>query len=326
MCRFDWRVLISATTLWCGAVAAAAPWHSLGRAVAPGEIASWDIDVRPDGTGLPPGQGSVAEGQKIYDAQCASCHGTFGESTDFIALTGGIGSLATLTPQRTVGSKLNYATTLWDYINRAMPFNNSKTLTANEVYAVTAYVLNLNEIVPANAVLNAQTLPKVPMPNRDGFTLKHGFMQVTGKPDVKNTMCMKNCPSPNAITSELPPGFTAQMYGDIRLHFRQLAVMNHATLPSLPAAPSAGHDALELARTHGCLACHGVDRAIVGPGFAEVAKRYAQDATAGTTLASKIKQGGSGVWGSVAMPPQSQIADGDIRTILGWILASAASE
>jgi S-disulfanyl-L-cysteine oxidoreductase SoxD len=322
MCKFSAWLLSVGALMWSG-VAVAAPWHALGRAVTPAEMVSWDIDVRPDGTGLPPGRGSVADGQGIYDAQCASCHGTFGESTDFIALTGGIGSLATDTPQRTVGSKLNYATTLWDYINRAMPFNNSKTLTVNEVYAVTAYVLNLNEIVPAEAVLDEQTLPQVRMPNREGFTTAHGMQQVAGKPDVVNRPCMQACATTAAISSELPAGFTAQMYGDLRPHFRQFVVTNQVA--PLPLAPTAT-GALDIARSHGCLACHGTDHAIVGPAFEDVGKRYAQDPTAAKTLALKIKQGGSGIWGSAVMPPQAQVPDGELSVLVTWLLARARNK
>ena len=125
--------------------------------------------MRPDGTGLPPGRGSVAEGQAIYDAKCASCHGTFGESTDYLPLAGGVGSLGSDQPMRTTGSKLNFATTLFDYIRRAMPFNAPKSLTDDEVYALTAYVLNLNDVLPADAVLDRERLVAVKMPNRDGF-------------------------------------------------------------------------------------------------------------------------------------------------------------
>ena len=122
----------------------AAPKYGFGQAPTAEQVAAWDIDVRPDGKGLPPGRGTVAEGQEIYDVKCASCHGTFGESTDYMAIAGGVGSLKTDQPMRTTGSKLAHATTLWDYINRAMPFTNPKTLTPDEVYALTAYVLHLS--------------------------------------------------------------------------------------------------------------------------------------------------------------------------------------
>ena len=146
------------------------PRFGFGSPATPLQIAAWDIDVRPDGTGLPPGKGTVTQGQQVYDEKCASCHGTFGESNDYMQIAGGVGSLGTDQPLRTTGSKLNHATTLWDYINRAMPFGNPKTLTADEVYALTAYVLHLNDILPADASLDRASIVDVKLPNRDGFT------------------------------------------------------------------------------------------------------------------------------------------------------------
>ena len=151
------------------AAAPAKARYGFGKPASAQEIAGWDIDVRPDGKGLPPGRGSVEQGQAIYDQKCASCHGTFGESNDYMALAGGVGTLGSDQPIRTTGSKLNHATTLWDYINRAMPFDKPGMLTASEVYATAAFVLNLNGIIPDDAVMNASSLPKVRMPNRDGF-------------------------------------------------------------------------------------------------------------------------------------------------------------
>src|SRR5262249_19020915 len=156
-----------------------------GKAASAAEIAGWDIDVRPDGAGLPRGKGTVAQGQEIYDAKCASCHGTFGESNDYLPLAGGVGSLTTSQPVRTTGSKLNHATALFDYIRRAMPSGNPQTLAPDEVYALTAYVLHLNDILPADAALDQDSLPKLKLPNRDGFTTSHGFMQRDGKPDTR---------------------------------------------------------------------------------------------------------------------------------------------
>ena len=153
-------------------------------------MAAWDIDVRPDGHGLKAGKGTVAQGQKIYDAQCASCHGTFGESNRYMPIAGGVrkGDLAAGRASmllqsdglRTLGTKLNYATTLWDYIFRAMPWTNPQSLSVDETYAVTAYVLHLNEIVPADYELNEKTLLSVKMPNRNGLTTAHGLGTVQG--------------------------------------------------------------------------------------------------------------------------------------------------
>jgi len=124
--------------------------------------------VSPDGSGLPAGQGSVSEGRILYKAKCASCHGDDGKQPGN-QIAGGIGSIATARPIRTVGSYWPYATTLYDYIARAMPYNEQKSLSANEVYAITAYVLNLNEIIDDEASLSRETLPGLEMPNRAGF-------------------------------------------------------------------------------------------------------------------------------------------------------------
>jgi cytochrome c len=141
----------------------------LGKAASLEEIRGWDIDARADGAGLPPGAGSVAQGRKIYEAQCASCHGANGQKGIAPALAGGQGTLTGKAPVKTVGSFWPYAPTLYDYINRAMPFDKPQSLTADQVYAVTAYTLHMNGIVGPETVLDARTLPKVAMPNRGGF-------------------------------------------------------------------------------------------------------------------------------------------------------------
>jgi mono/diheme cytochrome c family protein len=142
---------------------------NLGATPTPAMIAAMDISIPPSGAGLPAGSGSVAQGQKVYEAKCQTCHGAKGEGKPADPLVGGIGSLASGKPMRTVGSYWPYATTLFDYVRRAMPTNAPQTLTNDEVYAASAYVLFLNGIVPEAAVMNAQTLPQVKMPNRDGF-------------------------------------------------------------------------------------------------------------------------------------------------------------
>jgi cytochrome c len=142
-----------------------------GQPATADEIAGWDIDVKPDGTGLPPGSGSVKQGEELFARLGAKCHGAKGEGTDAAPpLVGGQGTLATDQPVKTVGSFWPYATTLYDYIHRAMPADKPQSLTPDEVYALTAYILYLNGIVDENAVMDAQSLPKVVMPNHAGFT------------------------------------------------------------------------------------------------------------------------------------------------------------
>ena len=158
----------------CAAIFAAVPASAqapqFGQPIAPTDIAPWDISIGPDGAGLPPGKGTVAQGEAVYAAKCQTCHGEKGTGGLNDALVGGFGSLAPgKEPVKTVGSYWPYATTLFDYIRRAMPFQESKSLTDDEVYAVSAYILNLNRIIETKDVLDAQALLKVRMPNRDGF-------------------------------------------------------------------------------------------------------------------------------------------------------------
>ena len=152
------------------APAALAQTPQLGQPIAPADIAPWDISIAPDGAGLPPGRGTATQGEAIYAAKCQACHGEKGAGKPNDTLVGGMGSLAPdKVPLKTVGSFWPYATTLFDYVRRAMPFQESQSLTSDELYAVSAYILNLNGIVGANDVLDAQSLPKVRMPNQDGF-------------------------------------------------------------------------------------------------------------------------------------------------------------
>ena len=142
---------------------------NLGRTPTPQEIRAADISIPPSGAGLPAGSGDAKAGAQVYASKCLACHGEKGAGKPADALVGGIGSLATPKPLRTVGSYWPYATTVWDYVNRAMPFNQPGTLRPDEVYAVSAYVLFLNDIVAEKQVLDARSLPLVKMPNRDGF-------------------------------------------------------------------------------------------------------------------------------------------------------------
>jgi cytochrome c len=168
MFSFERLVLVAALLVAPMAVAAEAP--KLGEPATPADLAAWDISIAPDGIGLPAGRGTSAEGQAIFAGKCQACHGEKGAGKPNDVLVGGIGSLAPgQTPVKTVGSYWPYATTLFDYIRRAMSYNEPKSLTADETYAVSAYILALNGIIAATDVLDAQSLPNVKMPNRDGF-------------------------------------------------------------------------------------------------------------------------------------------------------------
>ena len=145
--------------------------YGIGKTATADEIAGWDIDIRPDGKGLPAGSGSVEDGEMMYEEKCASCHGSFGEGVGrYPVLSGGEGTLTEDRPDKTVGSYWPYATTVFDYVRRAMPLQSPGILSNDEVYAVTAYILHINGIVDEEASMNATTLPAVKMPNREGFT------------------------------------------------------------------------------------------------------------------------------------------------------------
>jgi cytochrome c len=170
-------------------------YFGYGRAPNQAETAGWSIAVRPDGQGLPPGKGSVSQGADVYMDQCAACHGTFGEGeTRYPKLAGG--SLKGERPDPTVGNYWPFATTLWDYINRAMPFSAPHQLSADQVYAITAYVLNLNNIVGADFVADRESLPKVKMPNLDGFVWNDP------RPDTHESDCMTACIDPKSVRIE----------------------------------------------------------------------------------------------------------------------------
>ena len=158
------------TTMAVGSLPAYAG-PNLGETAAPEKIAAMDISVTPDGENLPPGSGTTTEGEAVYQSNCLRCHGPEGGGGENLAdpLVGGIGSLTTESPVKTVGSFWPYATTLFDYIRRAMPLDVPMSLTDDQVYAVSAYILQLNGIVEPDAVMNAESLPAVVMPNRDGF-------------------------------------------------------------------------------------------------------------------------------------------------------------
>ena len=146
---------------------------NLGRVATPAEVAGWDVSIPPDGTGLPPGRGTSAQGASVFEQKCKNCHGEKGAGQPNDRLVGGHGTLASKTPVRTIGSYWPYATTVFDYVRRAMPYTQSHSLSDDEVYAVTAYLLYLNGIIAEADVMDAQSLPKVKMPNRDNFILAY---------------------------------------------------------------------------------------------------------------------------------------------------------
>jgi cytochrome c len=164
------RQLTAASALFFLSAAALAETPDLGHPAMPEEIALWDISIGPDGAGLPPGNGSPQQGEAVYVEKCLPCHGEKGAGKPNDQLVGGLGTLTgDQTPAKTVGSFWPYATTLFEYVRRAMPFNAPRSLSNDEVYAVCAYILQLNGIIGESTVMNAQTLAKVQMPNRDGF-------------------------------------------------------------------------------------------------------------------------------------------------------------
>jgi S-disulfanyl-L-cysteine oxidoreductase SoxD len=322
----------------------------IGRPATPAEVAAWDIDVRPDFKGLPAGRGSVAQGQVIWEAQCASCHGVFGESNEvFTPLVGGTtpddvrtGRVARLNdpafPGRTTFMKLATVSTLWDYIRRAMPWNAPKTLKTDEVYAVTAYMLNLADIVPEGFVLSDQTIAQVQqrLPNRAGMSTAHAMWPgelpgSTTRPDVRATACMKNCVAASPQVASRLPDFARDAHGNLADQNRlvgaqrgaQTAAMATVAIAATPNEPAAG---LALAQQHNCLACHGVDGKGVGPSLREVASKYASRADRVTYLSQRIAAGGGGVWGAMAMPAQT-LPGKDLQLIAQWLaeLAPAAT-
>ncbi len=173
--------------------AAQAGKYGIGATATPEEVAGWDIDIRPDGKGLPEGRGTVEAGEAEYEALCATCHGLFGEGEGrWPVLAGGQDTLTEDRPTKTVGSYWPYASTLYDYIRRAMPFTAPRSLSDQQVYDITAYVLYLNEIIDEDYVLTKDNLATIEMPNQNNFF-------VDPRPDVKNKRCMKNCADPKKL-------------------------------------------------------------------------------------------------------------------------------
>ena len=330
----------------------------IGRPATAAEVAAWDIDVRPDFKGLPKGSGSVAKGQEVWEGKCASCHGVFGESNEvFSPLIGGTteqdiksGRVANLQrsdyPGRTTFMKLSSLSTLWDYINRAMPWNQPKSLSTEEVYSVTAFMLNLSRIVPDDFVLSDKNIAEVQklLPNRNGMTTAHALWPgqelggSTSKPDVTGTACMSNCPVEPKVSSMLPD-FARNAHGNLAEQNRMVGAQRGADTGRPPGAASAavaqapavaagkapapavaGNGALmELMQKNACTACHAADKKLIGPSWDDIAQKHPGKSD---YLAGKIKAGGAGVWGNIPMPPQSVTAD-EAKKIADWLASGA---
>ncbi len=366
----SFRDALMAALVWGLAATALAqsttPYVGIGRAATAAELAAWDIDVRPDFKGLPKGSGSVAQGMEVWEGKCASCHGIFGESNEvFTPLTGGTtqedvqsGRVARLTdpafPGRTTMMKLSQLSTLWDYINRAMPWNAPKSLTTDEVYAVTAYLLNLGGVLPEGFTLSERNMAQVQamLPNRNGLSTDHGLWpgktMGSARADVAAVACMKDCAPARTVASSLPD-FARNAHGNLAEQNRLVGPQRGAdttvaaastsggaspaaaadapaaAAPARPAAPKAGAAdaaAIGLTQKHACVACHGMDKKILGPGFKEIARKYAARSDGLDYLAGKIKSGGVGVWGAVPMPAQT-LAGSEAKQIAQWLMDGA---
>ncbi len=367
---------LCAALLWTGGTACAASGatesvtaealNALGRQPTPAEIAAWDIDVRADFKGLPPGRGSAEDGIDIWEDQCASCHGIFGESNQvFTPLVGGTtdedverGVVASLSdgthPHRTTIMRLSQMSTLWDYINRAMPWNNPKSLKPDETYAVIAYLLNLADLVEPDFVLSDKNIAEVQarLPNRNGMKKYNPMWEVDGKPDVQGDTCMSNCDTELNIRSFIPD-YARNAHGNLAQQNRafgatrgvdttkpaphsldesrkmaanqqqgdpQTAPAATGNTPS-PAAPNPEQaEIAALAKESGCLACHGLDKKILGPGFKQVAARYKDQDGAAALLAERVLKGASGTWGAIPMPANSMVNDEQAKSLVKWIL------
>ena len=327
--------LAAALVLGLASSVAWSAYPGIGRPATPAEIAAWDIDVRADFKGLPPGSGSVEKGQGIWDAKCAECHGTFGESNEiFQPIVGGTTAedmkaghakaLATGGEARTTLMKLATISTLWDYVRRAMPWNAPKTLSTDDVYAVVAYILNLGDIVPAGFVLSDKNIAEVQqrLPNRNGLARFDGLADIRGVPDVKNVACMKDCPVEGRITSSLPESADGS-HGDLQAQVRPIGPTRGRTPGNAPPVKQAAASVIEdlVARNH-CMSCHTLDQKLIGPAFREVAARYKGDAAAEGRLAGKIRRGGSGAWGSTPMPSHPQMTQAEATALARWVLSS----
>ncbi len=301
MSRFPEVLLALAATLTLSANLAAdarkpVGYYGYGEAATAEQIAGWDIDVRPDGLGLPPGSGSVEDGESIYDEQCAECHGTFGEAVGrYPALSGGEGSLQEERPHKTIGSYWGHTSTLWDYIHRAMPFQRPESLSDDEVYAVTAYVLYLNDLVEDDFVLSQDNLASIELPNAGNFIPEQ-------RPDVKNKRCMKNCRDPEKI----------EILSEAPLYVPEGSLK----VAAADAGPTEGQKVYQ----RSCGLCH--DQGIAGAPALGDAADWSRRLEQGIDLV--YDHAINGFQGSVGMMPAKggfvQLSDDEVRQAVDYIL------
>lgn len=272
--------------------------YGIGTPASGQEVAGWDIDIRPDGMGLPPGNGSVEDGEMLYEQKCASCHGSFGEGVGrHPVLAGGEGTLTDERPERTIGSYWPYASTLWDYIHRSMPFPQPQSLTDDEVYAITAYVLYLNDLVEDDFVLTPDNLASIEMPNKDGFFFDD-------RPDTHNTPCMENCKDPASIKIMSEPA---------------IATLQDEEGVAVPEEAAQGGEKIY---QQACQMCHeaGVAGAPMPGDTAAWTDRIAQ---------GRDKMVSSAIDGIGVMPPkggQSQLSDADVASAVDFLLRRATQD
>ncbi|MBU1357714.1 MAG: c-type cytochrome [Gammaproteobacteria bacterium] len=263
MSSFRRELVLGALLLAAAGAATAqqAPYPGVGRAATSKEIAAWDIDVRPDFKGLPKGSGSVNRGMEVWESKCASCHGVFGESNEvFSPIVGGTtkediqsGHVARLNdrgyPGRTTLMKAPTLSSLWDYIHRAMPWTQPKSLSPDDVYAVTAYILNLGGIVPDDYTLSDKNIAEAQklLPNRNGMTTDHAMWPGPEfgkrKPDVNAVACMKDCIPDSKVASQLPD-FARNAHGNLAAQVRPFGAQHGVDTSKPPAKTLEESDAL----------------------------------------------------------------------------------
>ena len=327
-----------AGSLVAGAVNAGEQF-GFGRTATAEEIAGWDIDVRPDGMGLPVGSGSVLDGEGLYEAQCASCHGLFGEGEGrWPVLSGGQGTLADERPTKTVGSYWPYASTLYDYIYRAMPFPAPRSLTPDQTYAISAYVLYLNEIVDEDFVLTNENLADVKMPNEPNFF-------VDPRPDVANTRCMSDCADPAALqvtgsiggvtpvghfiegADGLAASHEAQHELEKKMEMERLKELGveveEEEASSEPAALSEAAVAGEATYNMACVACHGAGIA----GAPKVGDKGAWEARIARGMESMISNAINGYAGDNGVMPakggRADLSDEAVANAVAYMAESS---